>query len=337
MIRVKKEGVVLRQADVDFESEAVLNPAVIKVDGEIHMYYRAIRKGNCSTIGYCKLSDPLTVESRWGRPFMVPEHSYEQQGIEDPRIVRIDDLYYLTYVAFDGKNALGALATSADLEKFDRQGIIVPQLTCHEFDDLAKDNTEIIERYRRYYYSQDVVLMDKDVVFYPRRINGKLHFMHRIKPDIQLVAVDSLDDLTPNFWETYITHLAQNVLLTPKYKHEINYVGGGCPPVETPDGWLVIYHGVDLDLKYSACAALFELDNPGKEIARLPYPLFTPDQDYEISGDVDNVCFPTGTITEHDTLYIYYGAGDDKIACASVSLTNLTAELILHSFPQSLA
>ncbi|MFD2145806.1 hypothetical protein [Mucilaginibacter antarcticus] len=243
----------------------------------------------------------------------------------------------MTYVAFNGKNALGALATSADLKTFERQGVIVPQLTCTAFDELAKVNTDIIERYRQDYNSPDTILMDKDVVFYPRRINGKLCFMHRIKPDMQLVAIDSLEELTQDFWENYITNLAEYVLLTPKGPHEINYVGGGCPPVETPEGWLVIYHGVDNEMKYSACAALFDLEDPGKEIARLPYALFSPDQDYEISGDVNNVCFPTGAIVENDTLYIYYGAGDDKIACASVSLSALVAELLSHSGLQSLA
>jgi predicted GH43/DUF377 family glycosyl hydrolase len=337
MIGVKKEGVILRQADVDFESEAVLNPAVIKVGQEILMFYRAIRKGNYSTIGFCKLDKPLTVSSRWDKPFLSPESDFESHGIEDPRVVKIDDLYYMTYVAFDGKNALGALATSTDLESFNRHGIIVPQLTCGEFDALAKGNTEVIERYRKDYNQPDVILMDKDLVFFPRRINGKLTFLHRIKPDMQITAVESLEELTPAFWNGYVTNLNDHILLTPKYQHEINYVGGGCPPVETPQGWLIIYHGVDNNLKYSACVALFDLDEPRKEIARLPYALFEPDQEYELSGDVDNVCFPTGTVVVDDTLYIYYGAGDDKIACASVSLSALVAELLLHGAPQSIA
>jgi predicted GH43/DUF377 family glycosyl hydrolase len=81
MISVKKEGVILRQAEVDFESEAVLNPAVIEVDQEILMFYRAIRKGNYSTIGFCKLATPLTVASRWDKPFMVPEHCQDRRFV----------------------------------------------------------------------------------------------------------------------------------------------------------------------------------------------------------------------------------------------------------------
>ena len=336
MIRVKKEGIILRQTDLDFENEGVLNPAIIQEDGFIHLFYRAVRIGNHSTIGYCKLNSPLNIIERLDTPLLVPESDYEKQGMEDPRIVKIDGTYYLTYVAFDGADALGAVATSADLKKFKKQGIIVPHVKYLELDELIKDKVGIIDRYRQDYSGPGIIVMDKDLVFFPRRINGKLTFIHRIKPDMQIAAVNDLNELTAEFWHNYLLHLDENILLTPKYDHERAYVGGGCPPVETPHGWLVIYHGVKVVSKkyeYSACAALFDLDNPLKEIARLPYPLFEPDQDYELAGDVDNVCFPTGTVLFGDTLYIYYGAGDDIIACASVSLSALVAELLA---PQTL-
>jgi predicted GH43/DUF377 family glycosyl hydrolase len=81
---------------------------------------------------------------------------------------------------------------------------------------------------------------------------------------------------------------------------------------------------------YSACAALLDLDNPKKEIARLPYPLFSPKHEWEVRGVVDFVVFPTGTALFDDTLYIYYGAADEHIACASLSLSALVAELLLY-------
>jgi predicted GH43/DUF377 family glycosyl hydrolase len=81
---------------------------------------------------------------------------------------------------------------------------------------------------------------------------------------------------------------------------------------------------------YSACAALLNLNNPQKEIGRLPYPLFFPEKQWEIKGEVNNVCFPTGAIVENDTLYIYYGAADERIAVASVSLKELLDELKLN-------
>ena len=110
--------------------------------------------------------------------------------------------------------------------------------------------------------------------------------------------------------------------------------GGGCPPIETEHGWLLIYHGVHDTVKgfvYCACAALLDLENPQKEIARLPYPMFKPEFDWELHGVVDNVVFPTGTALFEDTLYIYYGAADKHIACASLSLSALIAELLLNT------
>ena len=123
-------------------------------------------------------------------------------------------------------------------------------------------------------------------------------------------------------------------MLSPKYDHEVSYIGGGCPPIETENGWLLIYHAVHDTIEgyvYSACAALLDLENPQKEIARLPYPLFKPEQAWELKGEVNNVCFPTGTTLVEDTLYIYYGAADELIAYASVSLSALLKELMLNT------
>ena len=324
----------MRKSGLEFENEGVLNPATIVHDGKIHMFYRAVRKGNYSTIGYCRLSGPTTIEYCRETPVLSPEIDIETHGLEDPRIVKIDDTFYLAYIAYDGKDALGALATSADLAIWQRHGIVVPQIKYDQFIALTKNNKNLGEQYATDNYNVvNSVVMDKDLVFFPRRIAGKITFFHRIKPGIQVASVNSLAELTPAFWEDYIAHLDQHIALSPRYGHEIRYIGGGCPPVETKHGWLVIYHGVSDGKKgfeYCACAALLDLDDPLKEIARLPYPLFKPEEEYELTGDVDDVVFPTGTALFGDTLYIYYGAADDIIAVASVGLDALLAELLTH-------
>jgi predicted GH43/DUF377 family glycosyl hydrolase len=331
MVTVKKEGVLLRETDADFENEGVLNPATYREGDVIHMFYRAVRKGNYSTIGYCKLNGPLTVADRSQHPVLDIKMDYESHGVEDPRIVKIDGTYYLSYIAYDGKDALGALATSIDLVNFDRQGIVVPKIPYADFMKLVGYDTKIGKEYADNFNPVNTVVMDKDLVFFPRRVNGQLVFLHRIKPGIQITMVKELSDLSPEFWREYVAHWEEHILLSPAYDHDIRYVGGGCPPVETKDGWVMIFHGVkDGETKgfeYSACVALLDLDDPRKVIARLPYPLFKPEEAYELTGDVDDVVFPTGTALFDDTLYVYYGAADDIIAVASMSLSELVQEL----------
>lgn len=342
MIRVKKEGILLQKSEAEFENEGVLNPAAIRVGDSVHMYYRAVQKGNHSTLGYCRMDGPLNVAERWDVPFMIPEHEYESQGVEDARITKIDDTYYMSYTAYDGTNARGALATSKDLIHFEKHGIIVPPITYAHFIYLAEQSGKVNENYYRnhkfYYQDADpekkILLWDKNVVFFPRRIDGKLVFLHRIRPGIQLVMVDEIKSLDHDFWKEYFHALHDNILMDPKHQHESSYIGAGCPPIETEHGWLLIYHGVEeteKGLVYSACAALLDLHNPLKVLARLPYALFAPEHEWELTGEVNNVVFPTGAAVFGDTIFIYYGAADDMIATASVNLAELVAELLTYA------
>jgi beta-1,2-mannobiose phosphorylase / 1,2-beta-oligomannan phosphorylase len=147
MVEIKKEGIILSKTDLGFENEGVLNPAVIREGNSVHIFYRAVRKGNYSTIGYCELDGPLKIKNRQDTPVFIPHNKYETQGVEDPRIVKIDDVYYLTYTAYDGINALGALATSTDLKNFERKGIIVPTIVFDEFKRLAECSGKVNKKY----------------------------------------------------------------------------------------------------------------------------------------------------------------------------------------------
>ena len=338
MIKIKKEGIILEKRNMEFENAGVLNPAIFKDGDSVHIFYRAVSEGNHSTIGYARLDGPLHIAERWNEPFMVPEFDYESQGVEDARIVKIDDVFYMTYTGYDGTNARGVLATSKDLKEFKKHGVIVPPITYSKFVYLAEKTGKVNENYYRnhkfYYQPADpdkkILLWDKNVVFFPRRIDGKLVFLHRIRPGIQIVKVESLDELTKEFWKAYFPDFHDYIVMDPLYQHESDYIGSGCPPIETKEGWLLIYHGVESTEKgliYSACAALLDLKDPSKVIARLPYALFSPEHLWERRGEVNNVVFPTGTALFGDTLFIYYGAADERIGCASVKLSALVEEL----------
>jgi predicted GH43/DUF377 family glycosyl hydrolase len=241
-------------------------------------------------------------------------------------------------------NAQGALAISADMKTFEKCGIIVPPVSYVEFLFLLESAERVNKTYycnHKFYYKEKniekkILLWDKNVVFFPRRVNGKLYFLHRIRPGIQLTIVNDLNELTKEFWNNYCMHLKEHILMDPLYKHESRYIGGGCPPIETEHGWLLIYHGVEKTARghvYSACAALLDINDPSIVKARLPYALFTPNFDWELNGYVNNVVFPTGTALFGDTLYIYYGAADEQIACASLSLSELVKELTIYPSP----
>ncbi|MFN3852065.1 MAG: hypothetical protein ACK4NY_21700 [Spirosomataceae bacterium] len=339
MLNVKRHAILLNKTNFGFEREGVLNPAVIQDKGIIHILYRAVAQGNYSTIGYCRMKSPLEIEKRYETPLLFPQCDYESQGMEDPRIVKIEETFYLTYTAYDKVNTLGALATSKDLVHFEKRGIIAPKLTYNEFSRLAQSKGKINPKYLRYNdhinqkeeIEKTIFISDKNIILFPRKINNKFYFLHRIRPDIQIAAVDSIEDLTTEFWQNYFLHLDEHIVLSPKYQHEVSYIGGGCPPIETPNGWLVIYHSVYDTVEgyvYSACASLLDIKNPQIELSRLPYPLFKPEMEWEKRGVVNNVCFPTGAIVIGDTLFVYYGAADEQIACASMSLSELLSELM---------
>lgn len=339
MITIKNEGIILSETELDFENDGVLNPAIMQEGNTVHVFYRAVRRGNYSTIGYAKLEGPLKVVERNQKPLINPSTKDEIHGIEDPRIVKIDNLYYMTYCAYDGVNALGSLATSKDLVKFEKQGVIVPQITYEEFKHLTEFSSNLNVKYDRFHVHNNLqnnpdkklLLWDKNLVFFPRKINGKFVFLHRIRPDIQIASVKHIKDLTKEYWNEYLMHFKEHILMTSKHEHEIGYIGGGCPPIETEEGWLLIYHGVHDTAKgyvYSACAALLDLDDPTIEKARLPFALFAPELPWELHGYVDNVVFPTGTSLFDGRLYIYYGAADKRIAVASVDLEELITKLL---------
>lgn len=335
MIKIKREGVVLEKTNLAFESGGVLNPAIYQDGDNLHLFYRAVKKGNFSTVGYAQLKGPTTVSYRSESPILSPEYSFESHGIEDPRIVKIGSLWYMTYTAFDGINALGALAISDDLKSWHKRGIITPKYDHRQFAEIAgmqKLNNKYVLSYQTMQQKQiPIYIWDKDLVMFPEKINEKYYFLHRIRPGIQIAHIEDLKDLNEIFWEKYLFQFSGHILMDPYYLHESAYIGAGCPPIETEDGWILIYHCVEdkpSGYVYTSSAALLDKKDPAKLISRLPYPLLRPDENWEKKGVVSNVVFPTGTALFDGRLFLYYGAADDCIAVASVDLKELVKELL---------
>ena len=335
MVKVEKLGILLEPTQLNFERTAVLNPGVYQDGDLVHVFYRAIDRDHQSSIGYARLKGPDRVLVRKEQPVISPEYDYESKGVEDPRITKIDDTFYLTYVAHDGKNAVTAYATSSDLKTFEKKGVISPQITYHRATEIFS-KSQLKDAYAFYtsFYEENagvgVLIWEKDVLLFPKKINGQFAMIHRILPDMQIVFFNDFKDLTTEFWEDYLKNLAKYVILENKHWFETRNIGGGCPPIETEDGWLLIYHAVEARNQgrvYHASAALLDKENPQKVIGKLHEPLFSPVEDWEKSGFVSNVVFPTGSAQFGDTLYIYYGAADKRVCVASVSMSALLKEL----------
>jgi predicted GH43/DUF377 family glycosyl hydrolase len=320
MIAVSKLGVLISPTENAFENNGVCNPGVFQEGDIVHVLYRAVEKGNHSTIGYVRTDQTLKVLQRNPEPLISPSFEYEKRGVEDPRIVKIDDTYYVTYTAYDGINA--------------------PKLTYKAyFNLLGKVKDKLNPKYLQFYNlfkkigllnDDSHFVPDKDVTFFPRKIGGRFAMLHRLWPGIQVVYFDHWKDLTADFWADYIENLPRHILLDPKDLFEVNYIGAGGPPIETKDGWLMIYHGVQESIKgrvYHAKAALLNLDKPEKELARLNYPLFSPTAPWEKDGVVNYVVFPTGHALFGNDLHIYYGAADKHVAVCRLDINELLSEL----------
>jgi len=334
MLKIHNEGIVLKPI-YNFEKNGVFNPACVAVGDEVWMYYRAVSEKNISTLGFCKFKNDELIE-QFDEPIMKPEHDYESCGIEDPRITLVDGIYYMFYTAFDGTNAQIAYATSEKLPYFQKQGLLFPEITYEEAGKLWEESALSLryESFQRIFEESrggNILLWEKDAFLFPEKINGKFALCHRVLPGIQIAYFDKFSDLTKEFWLDHLKNLDDYIIIEPKYWYDSWNVGGGCPPIKTSLGWLLVYHAVEvssLGKRYSASAALLSLKNPQKVIGRLKNPLIFPVYDYEKSGVVNNVVFPTSILLENDRFFIYHGAGDQCIALKSVDKNELLQTLI---------
>jgi predicted GH43/DUF377 family glycosyl hydrolase len=264
-----------------------------------------------SSIG-CATSRDGRRFTRLPQPVIEPLEEYERYGCEDPRVNRLEldgqVLYLITYTAlsspaFSGRGNRVALAVTKDLRAFHKHGVVIPDLE------------------------------DKDAVIFPEVIGGRIVLLHRVWPDIQLVYFESLEQLLypeEDFWGAYRVSLDRFTLIKPEYEWERVKIGAGPPPIKTDAGWLLIYHGVDSADFYRAGAALLDLEDPRRIIARSPSPILEPEEEYERVGDVPNVVFPVGAVVRDEELYVYYGGADTCCCLATAPLADILDHLLAH-------
>lgn len=222
---------------------------------------------------------------------LFPVLPSQRQGIEDVRLTRfVDDdgsvTYHGTFTAFGGAEARSELLSGTDFRSFEMRALAGSAASA------------------------------KGMALFPRRIDGRYAMLGR--QDSENIWLHLSDDLLT--WE------GGHPLIGPLYPWETVQMGNCGPPIELDEGWLVLTHGVGTVRNYSVGAALLDLDDPSRVLARTPEPILMPEAG-ERDGYVPNVVYSCGGIVHERTLLLPYGASDSFTAFASVGVDDLLAAM----------
>lgn len=344
--RIERLGVVLEPNGDPNEAGGILNPAGARAPGgELLLYPRCVQEGNISRVGTVRtqaLDRGFDVERL---PYALePKAEYEVRahpgyGCEDARVTYVPLLgaYVMAYTAFGPAGPRIALALSKDAYHWERLGLI-------RFDGAGVVDGD-----------------DKDAAFFPEPVTSpsgvrSFAFLHR--PMLHISAVDGraaipmiermpfedresiriayVDAEAAIADPMQLLHVTESVLvMSPDANWGSIKIGGGTPPVRIEEGWMSIFHGVDLidnhgtrpKLRYSAGLVVHDYERPDRILYRSPEPIMTPQHDREIIGVVDNVVFPTAIDERRDLgarVYdVYYGMADTAIGAARMWLDTI--------------
>ena len=309
LFRRHQHNPILTAAQWPYPVNSVFNPgATLLPDGTTLLLCRVEDRRGHSHLCAARSDNGIDGWEIDTQPTLMPDPERfpeELWGIEDPRITSVSELnkYAVVYTAYTRDGPGVSLALTEDFHHFERYGLIMqPE--------------------------------DKDAVLLPHRIDGNWALIHR--------PVSSPGTPGAHIWISYSSNLrhwgSHKLMLEARLGGwwDANKIGLASPPIETAEGWLVIYHGVRQNAAgsiYRLGLALFDLHAPEVCLKRGDEWVFGPKEPYEQRGDVDNVVFPSGhTIApDGDTIHLYYGAADTSIALATGSIQAILEWLERHS------
>ncbi|MBN1874363.1 MAG: glycosidase [Anaerolineae bacterium] len=287
--------ILLPDPTSEWECYNVFNAGVLYDNGLFYMFYRAQGLDWVSRIGYAVSVDGI----HWNRlrkPVLEPtEDGVDSRGLEDPRVVKIEDMYYMTYTAYGreftgkgkpthlGGGILPMIARSTNL------------ITWEKLDPLVRGED------------------NKDHVLFPRKIKGRFAALHRRWPNVCLAYSHDLRtwnemDMAPIFGPR------------PDNDWDCTSVGGNGVPIETEHGWLMFYHAYDAAHIYRQGVCLLDLEDPTKVLRRPKAAIFWPEELWELRGDVPNVVFSCANPVVDGTIYFFYGGADHVMGLATAPL-----------------
>jgi predicted GH43/DUF377 family glycosyl hydrolase len=271
-----------------WEAHSVFNAAAVLKNGKVHLFYRACDRPNHERyVSSIGLatSDDGFRFQRGPGPAYAGRDPSETRGVEDPRITLLEGKYRMLYTAWDGRHPRVALAESRDLLCWTRYGILLPHL----------DN--------------------KDSALFSEKIGGRYCLIHREPPNMWLAWSDD-----GYHWGEF------EILAKPRpdtWEHQ--KIGLSGPPVHIPEGWLVVYHGVDQKSVYRQSLMLLDANDPRRILRQHLEPILQPEADYELYGDVKNVVFSCGHVIKDDSFFLYYGGADTVMAVATCPMADIRA------------
>jgi predicted GH43/DUF377 family glycosyl hydrolase len=326
----------------DWRMATVFNPGVIYEESRFYLYERAaggLRPFQCA-IGLLESGDGIHFRHVTDQPVFTPEMAGSQYGsVQDPRVVKIDGVYYLTYAfrpyAWDSYPTGLGVPESREVE--------YPGFTGKSEENQTRSGIAVsMDRvhWRHHSWATPKQIDDRDVILFPEKIGGKFALLRRplrfVSPDHS--SIQSID--APGIWICFSDDLRSwsepELLIKPEHEWEGGRIGGATPPIRTDEGWLVFYHGVENQhpptrrVCYRLGAVMLDLDDPKRVLARTRDFIMEPEAYYERFGlYIPNVIFPTGNVVKDGLLYLYYGVCDTAIALATVPLEELVAHVML--------
>lgn len=312
-----------------WENLVTTNPGAWYENGTFYLLYRAAGndKEHVIRFGLATSKDGFRFERESDQPVFAPSlDGYDSGCVEDPRIVKFGENYYVTYAyrPFPPGEYWKFAHDEVLLPPSDR---FTPLAVRRNLGNTALASTRDFRSWRRLGRLTSPCLDDRDVILFPEQIDGKYVMLHRPKeyigekygPKFPAIWIKFSDDLLE--WESKPSHL----LIEGIEGSWEEKIGGSTPPLKTAAGWLMLYHGVDQGGcgLYRVGALLLDLNNPLKVLARTPAPILEPEFDYETEGFYSGCVFPTGNVIVGDTLYVYYGAADRNVAVAVCSVSEL--------------
>jgi predicted GH43/DUF377 family glycosyl hydrolase len=282
---------ILSPTGPDWQSAGTFNPAVVRRGEEIIMLYRAQDTNGTSRIGYAESGDGIHFARR-ARPVLTPETDYEKDGgVEDPRLVEIDGLYYLTYTGYNKRDAQLCLAVSRDLLRWERKGILLPAYKGNWNAGWTKSGAILNEKIQQKYW---------------------MYWLGTAADHSDQMGLSYSTDLL-----RWTEATATPVLPRRPGKFDSRVVEPGPPPILTAGGIVLVYNGADDKLVYRTGIAVFDQQDPRKVLYRSEEPVFAPELEWEKVGQVPNVVFVEGLLAENGRYLLYYGGADKYVGVAA--------------------